>query len=104
MAPHDGVGGCTPSPRNDKAASDRIAPARPSVAITITGLMTLGSTWRTITRGDFAPSAFAAVTYSISRTLSTWPRTRRAYPTQPIVASARITLLMLGPRTATSAI
>ena len=78
IAPHDGVGGCTPRPRNDSAASDRIAPARPRVAITITGLITFGSTWRMITRGDFAPSAFAAVTYSISRTFKTWPRTSRA--------------------------
>ena len=46
--------------------------------MTITGLITFGSTCSTITRGERAPSAFAAVTYSISRTFSTWPRTRRA--------------------------
>ena len=32
MAPHSGVGGWTPSPRNDSAASTRMAPATPSVA------------------------------------------------------------------------
>ena len=32
MSPHDGVGGCTPSPRNDSAASSRMALAMKSVA------------------------------------------------------------------------
>jgi hypothetical protein len=35
IRPHDGVGGCTPRPRNDRAASSRMAWAISSVATTI---------------------------------------------------------------------
>ena len=35
IRPQDGVGGCTPSPRNDSAASSRMACAISSVATTI---------------------------------------------------------------------
>jgi hypothetical protein len=34
MSPHDGTGGCTPRPRNDSAASSRMALAASMVATT----------------------------------------------------------------------
>src|SRR5437879_10680324 len=50
MLPHDGVGGWTPTPRNDKLASSVIAFPRPSAAETITGVRALGRIWRASTR------------------------------------------------------
>ena len=43
MRPHDGSGGGTPRPRNDKAASSRIASAISSVATTARWLAMFGS-------------------------------------------------------------
>ena len=45
MLPQLGKGGRMPRPRNDSAASERIAVPMPSVAITISGPRMLGSTW-----------------------------------------------------------
>src|SRR6185437_1513754 len=45
MLPQLGKGGRMPRPRNDSAASERIAVPMPSVAITISGPRILGSTW-----------------------------------------------------------
>src|ERR1043166_3330058 len=83
MAPQDGVGGWAPRPMNESAASAMIAPPMPSVAATITGAITLGSTWRAMMRTSDAPSARAAWTYSRPRVSNTWPRTMRAMPAQP---------------------
>ena len=44
MLPQLGKGGRMPRPRNDSAASDRMAPPMPRVAITISGPRMLGST------------------------------------------------------------
>ena len=44
MLPQLGNGGRMPRPRNDSAASARIAPPMPSVAMTISGPRMLGST------------------------------------------------------------
>ena len=44
--PSDGWVGGTPTPRNDSVASVMMAMARLIVAITSTGPITLGSTWR----------------------------------------------------------
>ena len=45
MLPQLGKGGRMPRPRNDSAASARMAPPMPSVAITISGPRMLGRTW-----------------------------------------------------------
>src|SRR5262249_20687157 len=45
MLPQLGKGGRMPSPRNDSAASARIAPPMPRVAITIKGPRMFGRTW-----------------------------------------------------------
>ena len=42
MSPQDGVGGCVPRPRNERAASARIAKAIEMVACTMTGAMMFG--------------------------------------------------------------
>src|SRR6059036_4375304 len=62
MLPHDGVGGWTPTPRNDKLASSVIAFPRPSAAETITGVSALGRIWRASTRRRDKPSASAPST------------------------------------------
>src|SRR5437588_269379 len=62
IAPQEGVGGGAPNPTNESAASAMIAPPTPRVAATITGLRTLGSTWRAASRASEAPSARAAWT------------------------------------------
>src|SRR5207247_1976963 len=41
MLPHDGVGGCTPRPRNERPASSMIALPTPSAAATMTGVSAL---------------------------------------------------------------
>src|SRR5690606_223130 len=78
IAPHSGVGGCTPSPRKPRAALARMASGMPKVAVTTTGVRTLGSTWRNITRQRLIPDARAASTYSTSWRASTCALTKRA--------------------------
>src|SRR5256886_9598296 len=60
LAPQEGGGGGAPSPTNESAASAMIAPPTPSVAATITGPSTLGSTWRVRSPRSDAPNARAA--------------------------------------------
>src|SRR6185503_17643266 len=62
IRPQEGSGGCTPSPRNDSAASSRIACATSNVATTIRLLITLGSTSVRMIRGVDAPTDCAATT------------------------------------------
>src|SRR5437016_7958609 len=62
MDPHDGVGGCVPSPRNDSVASAVIAPAMSSEACTTIGETLLGRMWRQIMRPSPTPIALAAST------------------------------------------
>src|SRR5690606_26548675 len=57
IEPHDGWGGCRPSPRNDRLASAMMAVAMVMVACTISGGMMLGRMWRTMMRVSDAPSA-----------------------------------------------
>src|SRR6266699_5399034 len=42
MLPHDGVGGWTPRPRNERPASSMIALPTPSAAATLTGVSAFG--------------------------------------------------------------
>ncbi|MNL35583.1 hypothetical protein D3C87_1576240 [compost metagenome] len=62
IEPHDGVGGCRPSPRNDRLASAMMAVAMVMVACTISGGITLGNTCRPMIRKSDAPSARALCT------------------------------------------
>ena len=60
------------------------------VASTITGPITLGSTWRRMMRRGGTPVTRAACTYSLLRSTSVEPRTVRAYCTQPVREIDRI--------------
>ena len=62
IPPQDGVGGCTPSPRNERPASSRITSPTPSVAATSSGPAVFTSRCRKIIRRRDAPSASAART------------------------------------------
>ena len=61
----------------DEAAASTVVPTL-SVAWTMTGAIAFGRMCRTMTDRSLAPSAFAAVTYSFSLTLSISPRRMRA--------------------------
>ena len=76
--PQLGVGGCVPSPRNDRVASTMIDVAMPSVVVTMIGARQFGRTWRSKIRGSRTPTARHASIYSFSLMDSTLPRTRRA--------------------------
>ncbi len=75
--PQDGVGGCTPAPRNESAASSTMLFAMISVKKTSTELAMFGSSSLNMTRSGLAPCAIAASTNSFSRSDSTWPRSGR---------------------------
>ena len=62
IAPHSGVGGCGPSPRNESPEAVRIAVARRSVVWTTSGGVTFGRTWRHMMPLAGSPSARAAST------------------------------------------
>ena len=78
MMPHSGVGGCAPSPRNESAAAEMIAPPMPSVPWTMRGVMALGKMRRNRMRAGDTPKARSAVTKSISLTEITLARAMRA--------------------------
>ena len=78
MRPQEGSGGCTPSPRNDRAASDRIAKANEIDVCTTTGPEIFGSTWPNRMRGVDTPIVRAACTNCVSRTRRVSARATRA--------------------------
>ncbi len=78
MPPHVGIGGRTPKPRNDRAASMMMAMPTISVVCTMIGLMALGRMWRKMMRRSRAPAARAASTNSFSRSDRNSARTIRA--------------------------
>ena len=82
------MGGWTPKPRNESAASARMAAATTSVALTMIGPMVFGMMCRRMMRVSPEPDALAASTYSFSRSDRKTPRTIRAMPVQK--TSARI--------------
>ena len=45
ISPHDGVGGCVPTPRKDSVASMRMALPSQIEAMTRIGAVTLGRMW-----------------------------------------------------------
>ena len=65
-----------PNPRNERVDSVMMAWATARVALTITGPMMFGTTWRTMIRVRDAPDARAASMYSLleptRRALETW--------------------------------
>ena len=97
--PQLGVGCCTPKPRKLRLDSVMIAPAKPNVAATTTGPMTLGRMWRKIMRWVGTPNATAAVTKSRLRKVRNWPRTRRVMPGQPKMPMMIMMLKILGGKT-----
>ena len=78
-----------PTPRKDSVASVMMARPRLMVAITSTGPVTLGSTWRTMISTGDRPITRAAWTYSLFFSTSTEPRTVRAYWTQKLTGRSR---------------
>jgi hypothetical protein len=66
ISPQDEVGGCMPSPRKLRIDSVAMAPAIPRLATTITGAMTLGSTWVKMILQTPMPDARAATMKSFS--------------------------------------
>ena len=77
-APHDGYGSGTPSPRNDSAASTRMALPSCAVPRTMNGPMVFGKMCRKAMRRCVSPMARAASMYCISRMESTLARITRA--------------------------
>src|SRR2546427_177585 len=104
MLPHVGVGGCTPSPRNESADSITMTRAMSSVATTSHGVNAFGRMWRRRIRPSRLPRACAACTNSRSRSERTAPRTTRAYTTQLETPMTTMMTGRLGPRTPITAI
>ena len=77
IVPQLALGGCTPTPRNDRAASVRIVVAMISGSSTITTVITFGRMSENSRRMFDAPWEIDASTYSRWTTVSTWPRTGR---------------------------
>ena len=75
--PHDGVGSCTPAPRNESAASSTMLFAMISVKKTSTELAMFGSSSENMIRSGRAPCEIDASTNSFSRSDSTCPRNGR---------------------------
>ena len=78
IVPQDGVGGCTPAPRNESAASSRIALATISGKKTSSSVIVFGRISRNMIRSEPMPCGRAASTNSFSRSASTSPRIGRA--------------------------
>src|SRR5438552_18328273 len=94
IKPHDGVGGCVPTPRNDKVASIKIALPSQIEAMTRIGAVTLGRMWVMMIRGWRHPMACAASTYRFCFAESTAPRTMRELPGMITTAIAIIALFV----------
>ena len=86
MTPQVAVGGRIPTPMKESVPSASIALGMPNATATTTGPRAFGSRWRDMMRVAGAPMALAASTYSFSLRDRTWPRTRRAIPTQLTMA------------------
>src|SRR5256885_10995643 len=78
MEPHDGAGGCWPSPRNDRLASAMMAVAMEIVACTISAGMMFGRMCFTAMRTGGCPARRAAPTQFA--TLTAHHRTRALGP------------------------
>lgn|GEM_PF-4998591 len=96
VRPHDGVGGITPTPRKDRAASAPIFPGMEIVVKTMMVATRLGSSWVASTWISPAPIAREACTKT--RPLSDMARLRRtrAVDGQPRIPMMRIIIGILG--------
>jgi hypothetical protein len=77
MLPQLGIGALTPTPRNDRVASNTIAVGISSEARTVICAIRLGSRSTNMIRSRPAPSERAASTNSFSLSEMTWPRRMR---------------------------
>src|SRR3954466_1304358 len=102
MLPQVGVGIGTPSPRNDRVASNTIAVGISSVAYTMIAATRFGITSMTMILKSLAPRDLAASTYSFSLMDSTWPRTMRPTLAQVKKAMTKMLIRTLGLNTETS--
>ena len=104
MLPHVGMSGGSPTPRNDRIASTRIAEAQMNVPCTSSGAIVFGRMWANMIFGVEVPSATAASTYGSSRIVSTSERTSRVTRGISGIAIATMTVSRLAFHSATSAI
>src|SRR5690606_25692965 len=103
MPPHDGAGGWMPRPRNDSAASDRIAKANESDVCTINGPVMFGSTCRPRIERPLTPMVRATCTQGSLRTESVLARATRAKIGVYTMPMASIVVAIPGCRIATVA-
>ena len=78
------MGGVTPTPRKLRLLSARMSSGTDSVATTMMWLSEPGTKCLVMIRHVPAPTPSAASTYSSLRYASTFPRTTRAKPPQPM--------------------
>src|SRR5919198_723262 len=78
IRPHDGVVWGTPTPRKDRAASNRMLLGMMRVVYTMIEAVTFGRISRNMIRRSLAPRDLADSVNSFSRSERTWPRTMRA--------------------------
>ena len=99
MLPHDGAGGCWPSPRNDRLDSAMIAAATVRLDWIKSGGSMLGRIARSPIRSGEPPSARAASTYSsalTARTVLRASRRKTGNAAIPIAIIAESSLSFLG--------
>src|SRR5471032_924515 len=104
IAPHSGVGGCAPRPRNDRLAAVMIEVPMRIVKYTTTDDMVPGRICRMIIVQSDAPMLRAASIYVSCLSISVLPRTSRANAGMLKMDTAQITLTMPLPRIATTPI
>ncbi|KAG1317860.1 hypothetical protein G6F63_015483 [Rhizopus arrhizus] len=92
----------SPTPRNARPASDRMAWATSTAVVTMMVGRALGRISRKMMRAWPAPSVCAARTNSRSRREMNSPRVSRAMPVHGVTPSAKIMVDSDGPRMATS--
>ena len=88
--PQDGVGGGTPTPRKDRAASAVILPGMEMVVSTMMVATRLGRTWVVMMCRPPAPMAREAPTKVRARTAMVRERRTRAVEGQPRIPMMRI--------------
>jgi hypothetical protein len=103
ISPHEGVGGCVPTPRKLSVASMRIALPNQMDAMMRIGAVTLGRMWLRMMRGCRQPMAWAASTYRFCLAAITAPRTMRELPGMMTMAIASMALVVFGRSTDTMA-
>src|SRR2546427_75918 len=103
MLPQVACGGGTPSPRNDRPDSVRIAAGMPSVIATSTGAIAFGRMWRQTIRKPLAPTACDQMTNSRSLSARNSARTSRATPIHPVRPITAMIVQIEGRRKASTA-